>query len=176
MDDSSTDTGRTDDAPSGTNDASSADTSARRSRGSRGGQGRNGSRDDDRTPEELPEPIREGKVQDRDAAEKALVRKPQIGDTRAPLVPAVPPPGKAVAKSDGEQSGDSTPSGRSGNRRRKRGGKGAGSGASPGRARTDQNERTNGDDGDGDAAAGGQRKRRRGGGAAGPSPAPPSRS
>ena len=83
-----------------------------RRRGSRGGQARSQASqamgsdgpadgDDDgqygggTQPEELPEPMREGRVQDVAAAEKSLVRKPQIGDTRAPLVPSVPPPGPA---------------------------------------------------------------------------------
>lgn len=119
----------------------------KRRRGSRGGQGRkrpagatsddsaddeNGdlgvtdhpmTDPDDRTPDELPEPIREGKVQDREAAEKALVRKPQIGDTRpaAPFVPAVPPPGPAVTAATDSKAGNG---GAGGSRRRKRGGKG----------------------------------------------------
>ena len=56
--------------------------------------------------DELPEPIREGKVQDVDAAEKALVRKPRIGDTReAPFVPAMPPPSATTRYVPGARSG-----------------------------------------------------------------------
>jgi hypothetical protein len=65
----------------------------------------------ERAPAELPEPIREGKVTDVEAAERALVRKPKIGDTRAPFVPAIPPPGPAVASGTatggaGDSAGD----------------------------------------------------------------------
>jgi ribonuclease E len=77
----------------------------KRRRGSRGGQrrrkpaGSGGASDgpdagDDGPvdPDELPEPIREGRPADVEAAERGLVRKPQIGDTRpAPPVPAKPP-------------------------------------------------------------------------------------
>ncbi len=148
----------------------------RRRRGSRGGQGRkkpapgddaSAGNDavDDRTPDELPEPIREGKVQDRDAAEKALVRKPQIGDTRAaPIVPSVPPPGRAVTSSGTGPStsddGDEPPSSgtRSGNRRRRRGGKPNGSSGAA--AKPQRNRGKASTTGDADV---GQRKRRRGG-------------
>ncbi len=153
----------------------------KRRRGSRGGQARKkpvpeGSSDSgadtsgaqpseiDRRPDELPEPIREGKVQDRDAAEKALVRKPRIGDTRdAPFVPSVPPPGPAMTKAtDGRAGGDDGTGadgsgGRSGNRRRKRGGGGSSSGGAA------KQQRNRGKGPDGDDSDGGQRKRRRGG-------------
>jgi ribonuclease E len=152
-------------------------------RGSRGGQGRSQRSDsngpDDgapvggTVPDELPEPMREGRVQDVDAAERSLVRKPQIGDTRAPLVPAVPPPGPAVAGGDRSGDGSSDESrqdgSRSGNRRRKRGGKQSGGGGGPSRAKADKpskggqskrdGSKTDPGRGDGD----GQRKRRRGG-------------
>jgi ribonuclease E len=148
--------------------------SRKRRRGSRGGQGRkkpsdgqasssepddepDGPDDADRQPVELPEPIREGKVQDRDAAEKSLVRKPQIGDTRpaAPFVPAVPPPGPAVNATDDGNAG--------GSKRRKRGGKSGGRSA-PGEpkrsaGRTDGPVARQRDD----AAEDGAGKRRRGG-------------
>ncbi|MEM8620009.1 MAG: Rne/Rng family ribonuclease [Actinomycetota bacterium] len=64
---------------------------------------------------EIPERIREGKPS-RDAAEKALVRKPQIGDTMP--VPSAPPPGPAKSTDD-EPSPE-----RSGQRKRRRGGRG----------------------------------------------------
>ena len=44
-------------------------------------------------PDELPEPMREGRVMSVEAADKALVRKPQIGDTR----PAPPTPDRRDA-------------------------------------------------------------------------------
>ena len=116
----------------------------KRRRGGRGGQGRKPAApragDDDtsdldtsdhegRTPAELPDPIREGKVQDRDAAERSLVRKPESGDTRpsAPFVPTVPPPGRAVTAPAGNGAAANGPgSGGGGSKRRKRGGKSGG--------------------------------------------------
>jgi ribonuclease E len=121
----------------------------RRRRGSRGGQGRkrpvgegepldgddrdtsDDSDDSDHDNSgsagvELPEPIREGRVTDLEAADKALVRKPKIGDTKpAPFVPAMPPPGPAVARPAPAQ-GEPGP-GKS-KRRRSRGGQGGGQG------------------------------------------------
>src|SRR5437773_150478 len=63
---------------------------ARRRRGSRGGRNRNrprptnelGSPDPDREPDELPERPIEGHVKDPEVAERVLVRRPQIGDSR----------------------------------------------------------------------------------------------
>ena len=62
--------------------------SRKRRRGSRGGQGRRkpqempgADADGNPDPTELPEPLREGRASV-EAAERALVRKPQIGDTR----------------------------------------------------------------------------------------------
>ena len=70
---------------------------------------------DDRNDVELPEPMREGRPS-AEAAEKALVRKPRIGDTMP--IPSSPPPGPARAKTSVE------PSAKSGGekRRRRRGG------------------------------------------------------
>jgi ribonuclease E len=174
-----------DDSNSGSNPAdSSAESDAvssaqrKRRRGSRGGQGRkkpDGSLGDDagqydggEAPDELPEPMREGRVQDVDAAEKSLVRKPQIGDTRAPLVPHVPPPGPARSGGDGKPEDSGEAGSRSGNRRRKRGGGGGESGKQPkakagkqtgeGRSKRDA-PKHEGARGDTD----GQRKKRRGG-------------
>ncbi len=65
---------------------------------------------------ELPDRIGEGRVTDVAAAEKALVRRPQIGDTRP--APAVAPPGPAPRAKTGEAP--SQP--KNGNKRRKRGG------------------------------------------------------
>ena len=80
------------------------------------GQGRN--------PQELPDPPREGKVSDQAVAEQALVRKPQIGDTRpAPVQkPAAP-----AQKSDGSGNGKRKRRGGRG-RSRSGGGNGGGSG------------------------------------------------
>ncbi len=112
--------------------------------------------DDDRSPEELPEPIREGRVSDVVAAEKALVRRPQIGDTRP--APAILPPGPAVRSNANAERGD-TP--KPANKRRKRGsGSGAADGSQRGEQaghtpdRTDRPDRPAG-------AEGGDRKKRR---------------
>nr|MDJ0771277.1 ribonuclease E/G [Ilumatobacter sp.] len=159
---------------------SSGDGQRKRRRGSRGGQGRkkpgpkpagadadagetgdtatgaDGPSDDGRSPEELPERIREGKVQDLEAAEQALVRKPKIGDTREPpFVPTKPPPGPAVPKKDQPAEGKH---GKSGTRRRgKRGGKSGDGGQQRGERVKAGKHGDRGDEGDG------QRKRRRGG-------------
>ncbi len=90
-------------------------------------------------------------------AERALVRKPQIGDTR-PLVPSKPPPGRATAKADEPADpGDES----SGQKRRKRGGKGGGKGGGQQRdggkgqkSKADRDDRSDAGDG---------KKRRRGG-------------
>src|SRR5581483_5273025 len=103
----------------------------RRRRGSRGGRKRNRSRatagaetaagtgtsaeaeaEADERPE-LPDRPGEGRPQSVEAAERALVRKPQIGDTRPAPTPVVPPGAKPASPSK---------------RRRRRGGRGRGSG------------------------------------------------
>src|SRR5262245_24308223 len=91
----------------GTSPSASA-AAKRRRRGSRGGQHRKrvDLATDSVEPDELPDPIREGRVTDPDAADKALVRKPQIGDTRAaPFVPSKPPPGPAVVAKPASAAG-----------------------------------------------------------------------
>ncbi len=116
--------------------------------------------DASRHPDELPEPIREGKVQDPAVAEQALVRKRDDGDgPAAPFAPSVPPPGPAKAK-DGDDGAGSNDSNGAGSRRRRRGGRGRGKGGSGGGQQRDRNESANRNDGGDD---GGQRKRRRGG-------------
>jgi ribonuclease E len=134
----------------------------------------NGSGEADRNPEELPERIREGRVQDPDIAEQSLVRKPKVGDVRdAPLVPSVPPPGPAKQKSSDDGGGDEQRGGKghqggggkgggqsSGNKRRRRGGRG-GKGRG-GQNRSDDQVATSDDDASG-ADDGGSSKRRRGG-------------
>ena len=89
---------------SGSGDSPAAHQTPARSAADRGGQSRNhaggaddddgdgGDGDNDAHPSELPERMSEGRVTDLDAAERALVRKPKIGDTKAPFVPAIPPP------------------------------------------------------------------------------------
>jgi ribonuclease E len=170
--DRSDESGEADDAAESNGERSDG-SAAKRRRGSRGGQGRKSPASADRTagepddatddatdtsrdPDELPEPIGEGKVTDPAVAERALVRKPQIGDTR-PLVPTKPPPGKAVARSGDDSSGGDDQ--KSGQKRRKRGGKGGGGQArGGGRAQT---ARADSDDQRSDGGDG--KKRRRGG-------------
>src|SRR4051794_10578965 len=104
----------------------------KRRRGSRGGRNRNraasggggGGGAGSSQPSELPEKLREGRPQSVEAADRALVRKPQIGDSR----PA-PKPG---ADGDG---GDTTGGGTSGSpakKRRRRGGRGRSGGGGGG--------------------------------------------
>jgi ribonuclease E len=132
--------------------------SKRRRRGSRGGQNRKraetageegGDGGGGIAPDELPEPIREGRVTDIDAADKALVRKPKIGDTKAPFVPAMPPPGPAIAKSQPAAAEAAS----SGTRKRRRGKGGGGQGGGSSGER-EPSERSPDDE---------SRKRRRGG-------------
>ena len=116
----------------------------KRRRGSRGGQRRRGSGPgsglanddvdieiddevDDRNDVELPEPMSQGRPS-AEAAEKALVRKPRIGDTMP--MPTTPPPGPAVGRAPADDDG------RSGSdQRRKRRGSGTKSG--PGHGSSD---------------------------------------
>ncbi len=130
--------------------------SAKRRRGSRGGQRRRGSGQgsgtsegevDDRNDVELPEPMSEGRPSV-EAAEKALVRKPRIGDTMP--MPATPSPGPAVGKAS---TGDDGRSG--GDQRRKRRGSGSksGSGQGSGDGSRQQSDESSG---------GGSKKNRRG--------------
>ena len=160
--------GRSDAVDAAGTEAAGTGAAKRRRRGSRGGQTRkrtDGSIDptadgesDSADPDELPEPIREGRVTDPEAADKSLVRKPKIGDTRAPFVPAMPPPGPAVVGKSTTGAGNGTPAAKSasGNRKRRRG---------SGRGRTDATA----SDTAGSATASetaqldDQRKRRRGG-------------
>jgi ribonuclease E len=129
--------------PTGTDDGGSTSPGsggAKRRRGSRGGQRRRGSGQgpagqEDSSPSEgadggeveLPEPMREGRPSP-EAAERALVRKPKIGDTMP--MPTTPPPGPARRPGDGT---DATPA--SGDKRRRRRGGGSGGGSSTGVAR-----------------------------------------
>ena len=151
----------------------------RRRRGSRGGQNRNragggavADGDDDADgadaegsggehPSELPERISEGRVTDVEAAERALVRKPKIGDTRAPLVPAIPPPGPAVKKAADDESAGGVAKG--GNKRRRRGRGGTGGSGVGGQRATESPARQDRDDDAPEGETEAQRKRRRGG-------------
>lgn len=148
------------DAPAGSAGSSS---SSKRRRGSRGGQRRRGGAQtgagqdtsatadggDDRNDVELPKPIKEGRPS-AEAAEKALVRKPRIGDTMP--MPTAPPPGPSSGKApagDGESP--------AGEQRRRRRGSSNKSGARGG-----QDERSGKRAGD----SGGTKKSRRGRGRA----------
>ncbi len=81
----------------------------------------------DRNPDELPERIFEGKPKSAEAAEKALVRRPRIGDSRpAPEAEG----GESVSSSTAEVgAGDGEAAKTNGKRRR--GGRGRGSGSGP---------------------------------------------
>ncbi len=105
----------------------------RRRRGTRGGRGRNRTRvttatdvAEDGTEPELPDRPIEGKVRSPEVAERVLVRRPQIGDTR----PAPEPPPVTKTGRPGAPAGPST-------RKRRRGGTAggrSGSGRAPARA------------------------------------------
>ncbi len=161
--DNTTDTSS--DAPSGASTGSSTgSTGSKRRRGSRGGQRRRGSGQgvagdgapsgdvDDRNDIELPEPMSEGRPSP-EAAARALVRKPQIGDTMP--MPTSPPPGPAsVTTSDDD--GDRTEG--EPKRRRRGGGSRGGSGRNPSSGATDGSGQRSGDS----ASSGGAKKSRRG--------------
>jgi ribonuclease E len=136
--------------PNGSSTASSTGGQAnrnRRRRGSRGGRSRprpadasaeapsfGGDEGDERQPDELPERHRENRPSP-EAAERALVRKPQIGDTMSP------PPSSAPAKQ--ADSGQGQPGTR---RKRRRGGRGRGSGGGGGERRPSPIEGLTSDD------------------------------
>ncbi len=70
-----------------------------------------------RNPEELPEPMREGRVQDPAVAERVLVRRPQIGDRIPPSMvpaPATPATPAAAPSGGGRQNGGNTGGGAGG--------------------------------------------------------------
>ncbi|MFM9132699.1 MAG: ribonuclease E/G, partial [Actinomycetota bacterium] len=115
-------------SPSGGADGADSSAAKKRRRGSRGGknrkkpagqagdsagtnQGNPGSRGPSapgqgRNPQELPDPPREGKVSDQAVAEQALVRKPQIGDTRpAPAQKAAAPAQKGDGAGNEQRGG-----------------------------------------------------------------------
>lgn len=135
-------------------------------RGSRGGQNRRGGQErtrpdgdgpvggDARNDVELPEKISEGRAS-KEAAEKALVKRPRIGDTMP--VPSSPPP-TAAAKSDGDGGGAG-----GGKKKRRRGGRGGGGGQGDGSSRQRNEGQKKQKQGDG----GGQKKKGRGRGRGG---------
>jgi ribonuclease E len=110
----------------------------RRRRGSRGGRNRSrsggarteadsGPGDDDRTPE-LPDLPGEGRAKDAAAAEKALVKRPRIGDSRPAPASESDEPDEPSRGGEGRSTqSSSTASPRSGSRRR-RGGRGKANG------------------------------------------------
>jgi len=95
----------------------------KRRRGRRGGKNRNRNRQAETTssaavPMELPDPPREGKMVSPQAASDALVRKPQIGDTRpAPVMAPKPEAAKPAAE---KSKSKSRRGGRRGGRNRRR--------------------------------------------------------
>ncbi len=92
-----------------------------------------------RNPDELPEPMREGRVLDPEVAERVLVGRPKIGDRIPPSMIPQPQPTGAP-----EQSGEETKTGSGGgrsrnrnrNRRRNRSRSGSGTGAQGGGGET----------------------------------------
>jgi len=167
-------------APQGDGNTSAESATNKRRRGSRGGQRRRGaganapesSSDDpsadDRNDVELPERTGEGRPS-AEAAEKALVRKPRIGDTMP--VPTAPPPGPAVparndAASSGEVGGDGQPRSSSSKRRRRRGGGGGGGGGNGNGGEQNGRQQRSDDGGNrgqqrgADSSAGGKKSRR----------------
>jgi ribonuclease E len=107
---------------------------------------------DDRNDVELPEKMSEGRPS-AEASERALVRKPKIGDTMP--VPSAPPPG-------GANSDDDAPAG--GNKRRRRGGKGKSGGSNgAGEARDPKASKAKGGGRENEAGgkSGGPKKQRR---------------
>ncbi len=130
------------DASSASDSTTSSASSAKRRRGSRGGQRRRGTGQgsarpaedggpsdtdeatasaDERNDVELPEPMREGRPS-AEAAERALVRKPRIGDTMP--IPTTPPPGPARPAGDGAEGRQSAGSKQGDGRKRRRRGSG----------------------------------------------------
>jgi ribonuclease E len=161
-------------SPDASTGSSSTSSGPKRRRGSRGGQRRRGSGSggasadasedassgeaaadlDDRNDIELPEPMSEGRPS-AEAAERALVRKPRIGDTMP--MPTSPPPGPASTGSagdDGRTGGDQ--------KRRRRGSSAKGG---SGRDAADRSGEGSAQRGDG-SSSGGAKKSRRGRGRA----------
>lgn len=165
-------------ADSGSPSSESRNGNGQRQRGSRGGQSRRGgssgqrSNDDGpvggdaRNDVELPEKISEGRPS-KEAAEKALVKRPKIGDTMP--VPSTPPPGRSTSSNgDDSKSGDAK-SGDGRSKKRRRGGRGGGAAGnggsgSGGGSQNDggQRQRNDGQKKQKSGDGGGQKKSRRG--------------
>ena len=177
-------------------DAAAGPSTNRRRRGSRGGRNRsrsgaaNGSAngddandgddatpaasdrsrpsDTDRNPDELPERIFEGKPKSAEAAEKALVRRPRIGDSRpAPEAEG----GESMSLSTAEVGADGGEAAKT-NGKRRRGGRGRGSGSGPSGSSTSGSGSSRSGSGDGGSGGGGGRGDGRGSGRGGARPAP----
>ena len=108
----------------------------------------------DRNPEELPERAFEGKPKSAEAAEKALVRRPRIGDSR-PAPTDESSAGEAV--STGDAAATTTPGKRRrGGRGRGSGGSGSGSGTSGAAGRSGRGGQSGGGSGGSGGGGGGQ--------------------
>jgi len=139
-------------------DDATAGDPAKRRRGSRGGQRRRtpasdgqAGTDDTDDEVELPEPMSEGRPS-AEAAERALVRRPKIGDTMP--IPTSPPPGPARKPVTDEE-----PAAGTGPKRRKRRGSGggrSGGGRPDGGGAGDASERSDAGDPTSDGAAAGK--------------------
>ncbi len=155
--------GQGDDGDAADDDAPDSDVADRDS-GDRDGGDRDGG---DVQPAELPDRMSEGRVRDLDAADRSLVRKPKVGDTKsAPFVPAMPPPGPALAAKPEPAPGAGGNAGQ-GKGKRRRGGSG-GNAAQSGKqtaaaAPTESRRAESPADAASDAGDADSRKRRRGG-------------
>ncbi|TVR21976.1 MAG: Rne/Rng family ribonuclease [Ilumatobacter sp.] len=185
------DEGPNDEGPNGEEGDGASDAARKRRRGSRGGQrrrkgsggsdagpsggttdssdpsdrsgGHQGDDDPIRQPDELPEPLRATRTASVEGAERALVRKPQIGDTRPAPSPA-PVANGGPAEPRGESGRDERGGGQQ-RRKRRRGGSGTGGGGGSARS-GDEGGRDQDDGRGGDAArrqGEGKGKKRRGG-------------
>jgi ribonuclease E len=137
-------------------------------RGSRGGQHRRGGQErsrpdgdgpvggDARNDVELPEKISEGRAS-KEAAEKALVKRPRIGDTMP--VPTSPPPSASASSS---KSGDADGGSGEGKKKRRRGGRGGGGGNGGGQGDGSSRQRNDGQKKQKQSDGGGQKKKGRG--------------
>jgi ribonuclease E len=116
---------------------------------------------DARNDVELPDKISEGRPS-AEASERALVRKPRIGDTMP--IPNAPPPGPAA--SGDSESDPGAGAGGGGAKRRRRGGRGKGAGSSDGggnrQSKQQGQPKGTGTSGDADRAKGSGKKKGRG--------------
>ena len=110
---------------------------------------------DDRNDVELPEKISEGRPS-AEAGEKALVKRPKIGDTMP--IPSVPPPGPAASPGGDESPGGGSPGGKKRRRRGDRSSKGGQRSGGPATTSGGEAESSANDGG----SKGGSRRGRRG--------------